>query len=59
MEMKKNQIFFHGTYSNLTSYTFFSKKFKVFQLLLKSQFLSVMTKVNPNKGNERKPDIFS
>ena len=35
---------------------------EVFQLLSKSKFFSyfsVMTKVNPNKGNETKPDIFS
>ena len=45
MEVKKNQTFFHGAYSKLASY-------------IKSKFLSFMTKVNPNKGNETKSDIF-
>ena len=49
MEMKQNQTFFHGTYSNLTN--FLAKHIKVFQWLSKSNFLSFMMKVNPNKGN--------
>ena len=59
MEMKKNQIFFHGTYSNLAPHLFLSKNIKLFQWLSKSKFLSIMTKVNPNNGNETKSDIFS
>ena len=35
-----------------------SKNIKVFQWLSKSKFLSFMTKVNPNNGNETKSDIF-
>ena len=31
MEMKQNQIFFHGTYSNLTQYLFFQKILKQVQ----------------------------
>ena len=58
MEMKQNQSFFHGAYSNLTSYHFLSKNIKVFQWFLKSKYLSYMTKVNPNNGNETKSDIF-
>ena len=59
MEMKQNQTFFHGTYSNLTSYVFLSKNVKVFQWLLESKFLSFITKVNSNNENETKSDIFS
>ena len=44
--MKQNQIFFHGTYSNLTSYIFLSKNIKVFQWFSKSKFLSFITEVN-------------
>ena len=33
-------------------------RLKVFQWLSKLTFLSFMTKVNPNSGNETKPDIF-
>ena len=58
MEMKQKQAFFHGAYSNLTPF-FLSKHIKVFQWLSKSKFLNFMTKVNPNNGNETKPDIFS
>ena len=58
MEMKQNQTFFHGTYSNLTPYLFLLKNIKIFQWLSKSKFLSFMTKVNPNNGNETKSDIF-
>ena len=54
----QNQTFFHGTYSNLTSY-FLSKNIKVFHWLSKSKFLSSMTEGNPNNGNEIKLDIFS
>ena len=58
MEFKQNQTFFHGTYTNLTPYRFLWKNIKVFQLLSKSKFLSFMTKVNPNNGNETKSGIF-
>ena len=58
MEMKQNQTFFHGTYSNLTPYLFLLKNIKIFQWLSKSKFLSFMTKVNPNNGIETKSDIF-
>ena len=58
MEMKQNQIFFHGTYSNLT-HLLLSKNIKVFQRFSNSKFLSFMTtEVNPNNGNETKSDIF-
>ena len=56
--MKQNQTLFHGTYSNLTTYLFLSKNIKVFQRLSKWKFLSFMTKVNLNNGNETKSDIF-
>ena len=56
IKMEKYQTFFHGIYSNLTP--FLSKHFKVFQWLSKSKFLIFMTKVNPNRGNETKSDIF-
>ena len=59
MKMKQNQTFFHGTYSNLTAYRILSKHIKMFQWLSKSEFLSFMTKVNPNNGIETKSDIFS
>ena len=58
MEMKQNQTSIHGTCSNLTTYLFLSKIIEVFQRLSKSKFLSFMTKVNPNSGNETKSDIF-
>ena len=59
MKMKQNQTFFHETYSNLTSSVFFSKNIEVFQWISKSKFLSFMTTVNLNNGNEAKSDIFS
>ena len=46
MEMKQNQIFFHGKYSNLMLYIFYQKNIKVFQRLSKLKFLNLMTKVN-------------
>ena len=58
METKRNQTFFHETYSNLTSYTFLSKNIKVFQWLSKSKFPSFFAKVNRNSKNETKSDIF-
>ena len=58
MEMKQNKTFFHGTYLNLTPYLYLSKNIEVFQWLSKSKFLSFMTKVNPNNGNETNSDIF-
>ena len=58
MEMKQNQTFFHKTYSNLTPYLFLSKYINVFQYRSKSEFLSFMTKVSPNNGNETKSDIL-
>ena len=36
----------------------YQKNVKTFQWLSKSKFLSFMTKVNPNNGNETKSDIF-
>ena len=56
--MKQNQIFFHGTDLNLTTYHFLSKNVKLFQWLSKSKFLSFMIKMNPNNGNETE-DIIS
>ena len=59
MQMKQNQTFFHGTYSNLTSYFFLSKNIKVFPWLSKSKLLSFMTTMNPNNENETKNQTFS
>ena len=58
MELKQNQPFFRGIYSNLTSTYFLLKNIKVLQRLSRSKFLSFVTKVNPNNGNETKSDIF-
>ena len=58
MEMKQNKTFFHGTYLNQTPYLYLSKNIEVFQWLSKSKFLSFITKVNPNNGNETNSDIF-
>ena len=58
MEMKQNQTFFCGTYLNLVPYLFLSKNIPVLQWISKSKFLSFMTKVNPNNGNETKSEIF-
>ena len=58
-EMKQNQTFFHGTYSDLTTNLFSLKNIKVFQWLSKLKFLSFMTKVNLNNGVETKSDIFA
>ena len=58
MEMKQNQTFLYGTYSNLTRYPSLSKIIKIFQWLSKSKFVSFMTKVNPKNGAEAKSDIF-
>ena len=44
MEMKQNQTFFYGTYSNLTPYLSLSKIIKIFQELSKMKSLSFMTK---------------
>ena len=59
MQLRQNQTFFYGSYSNLTSCLFLSKNIKVFQWLSKLKFLRFMTKVNPNNGNDTKSDIFS
>ena len=56
MEMKQNQTFFDGTYSNLTP--FLSKHIKVCQLTFKIKFPSFMTKVNPHNGNEQNQIFF-
>ena len=58
MKLKPNQKLFDRTYSNLKSFFFIKEKIKVFQLFLKSKFLSFMPKVNPNNGNETKSDFF-
>ena len=47
MEMIQNQ-----------TYIFLLKYIKVFQWLSKSEFVSFMTKMNPNNGNKTKSDIF-
>ena len=52
MEMKQNQTFFDGIYSNLTPYL------SLFQWLSKSEFLRFMTKVNPNNGNKQNQTFF-
>ena len=56
--MKQNQSFFQGTSSNMTSYIFLSKNNKVFGWLSKSKHLSFITKVNADKGNEKKSPAF-
>ena len=67
MEMKQNQTFFHGTYSNLTPYLFLSKNIKVYQTsnIIKKlmtfkieiwQFYDYL--MNPKNGNETKGHIF-
>ena len=58
MEMKQSQIFFHGIYSNLTTYLFDQKNIKVSPWLSKSKFLSFMTKLNPKNGNEQNQIFF-
>ena len=64
MKVKQNQTFFHGIYLSSVEHiqtwrnSFLSKCIKVFQWLLKSKFLSFITKVNPNNWNETKSDIF-
>ena len=40
------------------TYIFLLKYIKVFQWLSKSEFVSFMTKMNPNNGNKTKSDIF-
>ena len=50
-ELKQNQTFFHGAYSNLTSYLFSQKILKYF-----NDFFT--TKENPNNRNETKSDVF-
>lgn len=56
MEMKQDQTYFNGTYSNLISYRFYQKILRTY--FSKSKFLGFMTTVNPNSGNERKSGIF-
>ena len=58
MKIKQNQLFIHGIYSNLTQHLFYQKNIQLFQILLKSKYLSFMTKLNPSNGNETKSDIF-
>ena len=53
----KSAIFPRGIFNSDGIY-FFVKNIEVFQLLLKSKFLSYMAKVNPNNGNETKSGIF-
>ena len=60
MEVKQNQTSYHGIYLNLTAYLLFPWKYiRVFQWLSKSEFLSFVTKVNQNNGNETKSDLFT
>ena len=60
MEVKQNQTSYHGIYLNLTAYLLFLWKYiRVFQWLSKSEFLSFVTKVNQNNGNETKSDLFT
>ena len=56
-KLKPNQTLVDRTYSNLTSF-FWSKNIKLFQWLLKSKFLSFMTNMIKNNGNETKCLIF-
>ena len=58
MEIKQNQTFFHGTYSNPTPHPFLSKNIEVFPWISKLKFLNFMTKVKSDNGNETKSDIF-
>ena len=58
MEMKQNQIFFHGTSLNLTQYLSFMKKYENISMTLKFEIFSFIIKVSPNNGNELKSDNF-
>ena len=58
METKQNQTLFHGKYSNMTSCLFYQRTLKYFNVFSKSKFLSFMTKMNPNNGNEFKIKHF-
>ena len=51
MEIKQNQTFFYGTWTNLTHISL-TKNSKIFQWLSKPKFLGFMTEVNPNNGIE-------
>ena len=56
MDMKQNQTFFYGTYSNLTPYLSLPKIIKIFQGLSKMKLHSFMTKgtqVTEIKQNQR------
>ena len=59
IEMKQNQTFFHGTYSNLTltSYLFLSKNIKVSKWLWEAKSIGFVATVKPNNGNETKSNI--
>ena len=59
IQVKQNQTFFHGTYSNLMWYIFLSKNIKVFQWLSKSKFLSFITKGNSNKKKMKQYQTLS
>ena len=58
MEMKENETFSQGTYSNQTPYLFSQQILKCFNGFQNQNF-SFMTTVEPNNGNETKSDIFS
>ena len=58
MKTKTNQIFFHGTNSNLMSRIFYQKNIKVFQRYSKSKFLNFMTKVNQTKKKKQNCIFF-
>ena len=61
IEMKQNQTFFHGTYSNLTltSYLFLLKKLKYLNDFKKQNLLVLWSTVKPNNGNGPKSNICS
>ena len=50
---------FDRTHANLTSIFLDKKNLKLFNGFQNHNFVSFMTKVNPNNGNETKLDIFS
>ena len=58
MELKQNKQFFYDTYYNLTPYVFYQKILKYFNDFQNRNFSVLVTKVNPNNGNETKSNIF-
>ena len=59
-QWKWNKIsHFSMAHIQIWHHIFLSKDIKAFPWLSKSKFVSIMTKVSPNNGNEAKSDTFS